>query len=50
MPSRLFGIHQHEQNPTRLRAAIGRLLDHDIARLHVHCRLVEHHVDFAGKG
>ena len=32
MASRLFGIHQHEQNPTRLRAAIGRLLDHDIAR------------------
>ena len=54
MRSRLFGIHQYEQNPTRLRAAIdpgmiGRLLDHDIARLHVHCRLVEHHVDFAGK-
>ena len=43
MPSRLFGIHQHEQNPTRRRAAIdpgviGRLLDHDIARLHVHFR------------
>ena len=53
--SRLFGIHQYEQNSTRLRAAIdpgvvGRLLDHHIARLHVHCRLVEHHVDFAGKG
>ena len=53
-PSRLLGIHQDEQDAARLRAAIdpsmiGRLLDDDIACLHVDDRVVQHHVNLAGQ-
>ena len=52
--SRLLGINQRKQNAARLRATIdpgmiGRLLDDDIAGLHVHHRVVKHHVDLAGQ-
>src|SRR5260221_5351485 len=51
-PSRLPRIDQRKQDAARLRAAvdpgvIGRLLDDDVARPHVHHRIVEHHVDLA---